>query len=71
MYSGFSYVDSRLPAGTRAQPSSLPTSSSYSLLEAHSMNSAAESAFLVVLGIAQAQAQSQPADSVSFVGANA
>ena len=60
---------SRLPAGTRAQPSFSPTSSSYSLLEAHSMNFAAASAFFVVFGIAQAQAHSQPELSVSLTGA--
>src|SRR4028118_2206830 len=51
LYSGISYVLSRLPAGTRAQPSSSPTICSYSLLEAHNMNPQAGDALRGVLGM--------------------
>ena len=68
-YSGMSYVDVRLPAGSRDQPSFSPTSFSYSLLDAQEMNFQAVSGFLVVFGMAQAQAHSQPDDLVFSTGA--
>ena len=56
-------------AGTRDHPSCCPTRDSYCLLDAHSMNFEAFSAFLESCGIAQAHAHSQPEFLVSFTGA--
>ena len=62
---------SRLPEGTRDQPSSSPTSCSYSALDAQEMNSHAASFFSLVSGTAKDQAHSQPDVSVSLTGAKA
>src|SRR5689334_22419481 len=68
-YAGFSYVDARLPAGTRDQPSFSPTSCSYSLLDAQEMNFQALSCFLLASWMLHDHAYSQPELSVSFTGA--
>src|ERR687897_600233 len=52
LYSGISYVDVRVPGGTRAQPSSEPTSSMYSFDVAQDMKRQAASFFSEVSGMA-------------------
>src|SRR4029079_11221444 len=47
-YLGFSYVDARFPAGTRDQPSSVPTRFSYSFPDAQEMNFHASADFWVL-----------------------
>src|SRR5215211_1421498 len=59
----------RLPAGTVAQPSCAPTSSSYFCDEAQETNFQALSCFWLFFSIAHAQVYSQPDASVSFTGA--
>src|SRR5690606_6334208 len=68
-YSGMSYVEARLPAGTLDQPAFSPTSFSYSLPEAQEMNFQALSAFLDAFWTPHAQVQSHPELSVFSTGA--
>ena len=68
-YCGISYVEARLPAGTRDQPSSLPTRFSYPLPEAQEMNFQASADFWVLFSMAQDQAYSHPEALVSSTGA--
>lgn len=60
-----------MPAGTRDQPSSSPTSCSYSLPEAQETNCQALSCFSLAFWMAHDQAYSQPELSVSITGAGA
>jgi hypothetical protein len=64
-------VEARLPAGTSDQPTSSPTSCSYSLLDAHEMNFHEASFFSLAAWIPHDQAYSHPELSVSTTGAGA
>jgi hypothetical protein len=59
LYSARWYVDVRVPGGTDAQPSSLPTISMYCFDVAHAMNLRAASCCFDVFGTASAHAHSQ------------
>src|SRR5215211_4643386 len=59
----------RFPAGTVAQPSCVPTSSSYFFDDAQEMNFHALSCFWLFFSIAHAQVYSQPDAFVSLTGA--
>src|SRR5215218_4415139 len=68
-YCGISYVDARLPAGTRDQPSCSPTSFSYSLPDAQEMNFQALSFLVLACWMPHDHAYSHPELFVLTTGA--